>query len=71
MSKIDKGPVGTTLESYLKECGIRDEVYAAAIKDVAAVRRKMGLAALLDSWELLDEEFPEIEDPPIAPESEF
>jgi len=30
--------------------------------------RRHGLAALLDSWEPLDEDFPEIEDPPTAPE---
>ncbi len=29
--------------------------------------RNKGLAALLDSWEPLDEEFPEINDPPPAP----
>lgn len=29
--------------------------------------RKTGLLALLDSWEPLDEEFPEIDDPPLAP----
>ncbi len=29
--------------------------------------RKRGLAALLDSWEPLDEEFPEIADPPPLP----
>ena len=28
--------------------------------------RKKGLAALLDSWEPLDEQFPEINDPPPA-----
>ena len=28
--------------------------------------RKKGLAALLDSWEPLDEELPEIDDPPPA-----
>lgn len=33
--------------------------------------RKMGLAALLDRWEALDEEFPEIEDPPSAPKDIF
>ena len=36
MSEIDTGPVGTTLESFLEECGIREEVYSAAIKDVIA-----------------------------------
>lgn len=29
--------------------------------------RKKGLAALLDSWEPLDEEFPEVDDQPPAP----
>lgn len=33
--------------------------------------RKKGLAALLDSWEPLDEEFPEIDDPPPAPKNVF
>jgi antitoxin VapB len=37
---------------------------------VEPVRRK-GLAALLDSWEPLAEEFPEIADPPPAPEDIF
>ncbi len=32
---------------------------------------KKGLAALLDRWEPLEEEFPEIEDPPPAPKSIF
>ena len=30
--------------------------------------RKKGLLALLASWEPLDEDFPEIEDPPATPE---
>ena len=30
--------------------------------------RKRGLAALLDGWEPLDEELPEVDDPPPAPE---
>ncbi len=33
--------------------------------------RKRGLAALLDSWEPLDEEFPEIADPPPSPADIF
>ena len=33
--------------------------------------RKMGLAALLDSWEPLDEPFPEIEDQLVEPEDIF
>ena len=33
--------------------------------------RKKGLAALLDGWEPLDEEFPEIDDPPLEPEDIF
>jgi antitoxin VapB len=33
--------------------------------------RKKGLAALLDSWEPLDEEFPDIDDPVSAPENIF
>ena len=33
--------------------------------------RKRGLAALLDSWEPLDEDFPEIADPPPAPRDIF
>ena len=33
--------------------------------------RKSGLAALLDSWESCDEEFPEIDDQPPAPEEIF
>ena len=37
---------------------------------IEPVRRK-GLAALLDSWEPLDEEFPEVDDPPPALESVF
>jgi antitoxin VapB len=32
---------------------------------------KKGLAALLDSWTHLDEDFPEIDDPPLAPEDIF
>lgn len=34
-------------------------------------QRKRGLAALLDSWEPLDEAFPEIEDLPVEPEDIF
>jgi antitoxin VapB len=37
---------------------------------IEPVRRK-GLAALLDSWEALTEEFPEIADPPPAPKDIF
>lgn len=37
---------------------------------IEPVRRK-GLAALLDSWEPLDGEFPEIDDPPPAPKGIF
>jgi antitoxin VapB len=33
--------------------------------------RPKGLVALLDSWEPLDEEFPEIADPPPAPDDIF
>ena len=33
--------------------------------------RKRGLAALLDSWEPMDEEFPEIDDPKPAPKDIF
>ncbi len=33
--------------------------------------RKKGLAALLDSWEPLSEDFPEIDDPPPAPKDIF
>ncbi len=33
--------------------------------------RSKGLAALLDSWEALDEEFPEIADPPPTPKDIF
>jgi len=33
--------------------------------------RKKGLAALLDSWEPLDEELPEIDDPPPATRDVF
>ncbi len=33
--------------------------------------RKKGLAALLDSWKPLDEDFPEIEDPAPAPKDIF
>ncbi len=33
--------------------------------------RKKGLAALLDSWEPLDNEFLEINDPPLAPKDIF
>ncbi len=33
--------------------------------------RKKGLSALLDSWEPLDEEFPEIDDPALAPKDIF
>src|ERR1700722_15078321 len=34
MADIDKGPVGETLEAFLAEVGIRDEVYDAAVKRV-------------------------------------
>ena len=37
---------------------------------VEPLRRK-GLAALLDSWEPLAEELPQIADPPLAPEDIF
>lgn len=37
---------------------------------IEPVRRK-GLAALLDSWEPLDEEFPKIDDPPLKPKDVF
>jgi len=30
----DPGPAGGTLEAYLADTGLRDEVYAAAVKDV-------------------------------------
>lgn len=33
--------------------------------------RKNGLAALLDSWEPLDDEFPEVDDPKLAPKDVF
>ncbi len=33
--------------------------------------RKEGLAALLESWEPLDEDFPEIADPPAPPRDIF
>ncbi len=33
--------------------------------------RKTGLAALLDSWKPLDEEFPDIDDPPPVPKGMF
>jgi antitoxin VapB len=33
--------------------------------------RKSGLAALLDSWEKLDEDFQTIEDPPLPPRDIF
>ncbi len=33
--------------------------------------RKRGLAELLNSWEPLDEEFPEIKDVPLKPEDIF
>jgi antitoxin VapB len=33
--------------------------------------RRTGLAALLDSWTPLDEEFPEIDDPPPTPKDIF
>lgn len=33
--------------------------------------RKKGLAALLDSWKPLNEEFPEIDDPSLTPEDIF
>jgi hypothetical protein len=34
MPEIDNGPVGETLEEFLSEIGIRDEVYNAAVKRV-------------------------------------
>jgi len=34
MTESDKGPVGETLEEFLDEIGIRDEVYDAAVKRV-------------------------------------
>lgn len=33
--------------------------------------RQKGLAALLDGWELLDEDFPPLDDPPPAPKDIF
>lgn len=38
---------------------------------VEPVKKKMGLLELLASWEPLDEEFPEIEDPPVKSEDIF
>lgn len=38
---------------------------------VEPVKKPNGLAELLASWEPLDEEFPEIEDPPVQPENIF
>jgi len=38
---------------------------------VEPVKKPSGLAELLASWEPLDEEFPEIEDPPVKPEDIF
>lgn len=38
---------------------------------VEPVKRPNTLAELLASWEPLDEEFPEIEDPPVKPEDIF
>jgi DNA-binding Xre family transcriptional regulator len=36
MNNADEGPVGQTLESFLDDHGIRDEVYDAALKRVVA-----------------------------------
>jgi len=36
MARRSKGPAGDTLESFLEREGIRDEVYATAIKRVVA-----------------------------------
>lgn len=36
MADRDKGPVGETLEEFLTEIGIRDEVYDAAVKRVVS-----------------------------------
>jgi DNA-binding phage protein len=36
MSKLGKSPVGETLEEFLEELGIRNEVYDVAIKRVVA-----------------------------------
>ena len=38
---------------------------------VEPVKKPNGLAELLASWEPLEEEFPEIEDPPVKPEDIF
>jgi antitoxin VapB len=38
---------------------------------VEPVKKPNGLAELLASWEPLEEEFPEIEDPPVKPEVIF
>jgi antitoxin VapB len=38
---------------------------------VEPVKKPNGLAELLASWEPLEEEFPEIEDPPVQPEDIF
>ena len=38
---------------------------------VELVKKPNGLAELLASWEPLEEEFPEIEDPPVKPEDIF
>ncbi len=40
-------------------------------KPTAEPERKIGLAALLDLWDTLDEDLPEIEDPPLLPEDVF
>jgi hypothetical protein len=36
MAKIETSPAGDTLEDTLREIGIRDEVYTAAVKRVVA-----------------------------------
>lgn len=36
MSNIEHGPVGDSFESFLEEQGLKEEVYAAAIKRVIA-----------------------------------
>ena len=71
MTESKKDPEGSAVERDLKESSVRDEGYAAGVQGVPGARCKIALAALLDSWEPLDEEFPEIEDRFVAPEDMF
>ena len=44
MKRINKDRIGDTLESFLEGAGIREEVYAGAIKDLVAMQIRKEMA---------------------------